>query len=171
MTENKDYSMLRDATVIAAVQNGTSTQKVKEILKELSEKRSAEAIISFVITVFNGLDLRKQPVDATIQKVIDYVNDNYAVQSLNLQHIADNVVFLSSGYIGKRFIATMNMKFSDYLLQIRMDKAIALFEQSKAISVVEVAERVGLGNNVPYFYRVFRRATGMTVKEFRNQSQ
>lgn len=171
LADNKDYGMLRDAAIIAVVQNESSAQRSKEILNELSQKRTKDEIVHCAVDVFNSLNLQKQATDAVIQKIIEYVQENYAMRSLNLQYIADKVVFLSSGYIGRRFIATMNMKFSDYLLQTRMDKAIALFEQSKAISVVEVAERVGLGNNVPYFYRVFRRATGMTVKEFRNQSQ
>ena len=171
LADNKDYSMLRDATIIAVIQKESSAQRSKEILKELSQKRSKEEIINFVVDVFNGLNLQKQPADAMIQKIVEYVRENYAMQSLNLQYIADKVVFLCSGYIGKRFIATMNMKFSDYLLQIRMDKAIALFEQSKKISAAEVAEQFGLGNNVQYFYRLFRRRTGVTVREFKNQKR
>ncbi|HJC56439.1 MAG TPA: response regulator [Candidatus Eisenbergiella intestinipullorum] len=30
------------------------------------------------------------------------------------------------------------------------------------------AEQVGLGHDVPYFYQLFKRYTGMTPKEFRN---
>lgn len=169
IVDNVDYGMLKDATIIAVVQNESSAQRAKEVLKELPQKRSKDEIIRCVVDVFNGLSLQKQPADAMVQKIIEYVSENYAIQSLNLQHIADKVVFLSSGYIGKRFMATMDMKFSDYLLQIRIDKAIELFEQSKKMSAAEVAEKVGLGNNVQYFYRLFRRRTGVTVREFKNQ--
>lgn len=169
LADNKDYGMLKDATIIAVVQNESSAQRVKEILKELSQKRDTDAIISYVVAVFNSLNFKKQTTDATVQKIIEYVNENYSMQSLNLQHIADQVVFLSSRYIGKRFKVAMNMKFSDYLLQIRMDKAIAILEQSQRISAGEVAEKVGLGNNLQYFYRLFRQRTGMTVREFKNQ--
>ena len=31
----------------------------------------------------------------------------------------------------------------------------------------EVADRVGLGNNIKYFYRLFRQYTGMSLKEYR----
>lgn len=169
LVDNKDYSMLREATIIAVARNESSAQRMKEILKELSQKQSTESIISYVVEVFNNLNLQKQPTDAMVQKIIEYVNENYAMQSLNLQHIADKVVFLSSGYIGRRFIATMNMKFSDYLLQIRIDKAIAIFERFEKIGTAEVAEQVGLGNNVQYFYRLFKQRTGVTVREFKNK--
>ena len=168
VVDNKDYSMLRDATILAVSRNESSAQRIKETLKELSQKQSSDLIISCV-AIFNSLNLQKQPADSMVQKIIEYVNENYAMQSLNLQHIADNVVFLSSGYTGKRFIATMNMRFSDYLLQIRIDKAIAMFERSEKISATEVAEKVGFGNNVQYFYRLFRQRTGVTVREFKNK--
>ena len=34
--------------------------------------------------------------------------------------------------------------------------------------IEEIAEAVGLGHDVPYFYQLFKRYTGMTPKEYKN---
>jgi len=63
----------------------------------------------------------------------------------------------------------MNMKFSDFLLQVRMEKAIEFLRETGDSNADDIANRIGLGNNVQYFYRLFRQYTGMTLKEYRDK--
>ena len=52
------------------------------------------------------------------------------------------------------------------LLGIRMEKAKQMLRRDE-YRIEEVAEQVGLGHDVPYFYQLFKRYTGMTPKEYR----
>ena len=70
-------------------------------------------------------------------------------------------------YIGKRFLKEMNMKYSDYLLKVRIEKAIE-FLQREDLAAAEIAERIGLGDSVLYFYRLFRQYTGKTFKAYKD---
>ena len=61
------------------------------------------------------------------------------------------------------------MRFSDFLMQVRMEKAKEFLNENDYMNTEELADRVGLGNNLQYFYRLFRQYTGMTVKEYRDK--
>ena len=49
-----------------------------------------------------------------------------------------------------------------------MEKAIEFLHVKEYSNADQVASEVGLGNNVQYFYRLFRQYTGMTLKEYRD---
>ena len=60
----------------------------------------------------------------------------------------------------------MQEKFSDYLLRVRMEKAIKLVTTTN-FRIGEIAEKVGFGNNSQYFSQVFKKYTGDAPREYR----
>ena len=50
-----------------------------------------------------------------------------------------------------------------------MEKAIEFLRETGDSNADDIANRIGLGNNVQYFYRLFRQYTGMTLKEYRDK--
>ncbi len=64
----------------------------------------------------------------------------------------------------------MDENFSQYLMRRRIEKAKVVIEQSASAKVYEIASKVGMGNNPQYFSQLFKRYTGMTPSEYKNQT-
>lgn len=103
----------------------------------------------------------------TIQQVMQYVQENLGDSSLSLHHIAMNVLYLNPDYLGKLFKKECGVKFSDYLMAARMERAKQIMAASSGFKMYEVARQVGLGDNAAYFGQVFRKYTGMLPSEYR----
>lgn len=58
----------------------------------------------------------------------------------------------------------MNMTVVEYLNNLRLEKAVELFEQGNT-SILEVSLATGF-HNLSYFYKVFKRKFHMTPREF-----
>lgn len=101
-----------------------------------------------------------------VQQMKKYVHEHYSMENLSLQYLADHQVYLSADYIGKEFARATGMKFSAYLLSVRMEKAKYLLSAQPDLHTYEIAESVGLGHNPRYFSQLFRKYTGMTPSEF-----
>lgn len=104
-----------------------------------------------------------------VQEMKKYVHAHYSMENLSLQYLADHQIYLSADYIGKEFARATGMKFSAYLLSVRMEKAKHLLSAQPDLHTYEIAERVGLGHNPRYFSQLFRKYTGMTPSEFSRQ--
>jgi two-component system, response regulator YesN len=83
---------------------------------------------------------------------------------VNLQEIADTF-FLSREYISRKFKQEYKLTITDYLTNIRMEKAMKLLE-NPYLKIYEVAYGVGYGNE-KYFSKVFKKQVGITPNEFR----
>lgn len=106
-----------------------------------------------------------QPVREVIQHVKEHLSDS----SLSLSRIASEVLFLNPDYLGRRFKKECGVKFSDYLMTARMEKAKRIMAGSSELRVYEVAQLVGLGDNAAYFGHVFRKYTGTRPSEYRKR--
>ena len=168
VNQYRDYGILREAAIMVAVQNEMSAPKLQKLIKQIAKNQSADALVQCVVDVLSELKVQICTTDPIVDKTVQYVYDNYHVPSLNLQYIADTVIHLTPRYIGKRFLNVMNMKFSEFLLQVRMEKALELVRDLDYLNANEIAAQIGLGNNVQYFYRLFRQYTGMTMREYKD---
>lgn len=107
-----------------------------------------------------------------IEKVIRYVHENLDDENLSLQHIASEILYLNVDYLGKLFKKETGMRFSQYLLKVRMEKAKELIKASSGdIKVYEIANATGFSNNPSYFTQVFKKYTGCVPKEFREMGK
>lgn len=100
----------------------------------------------------------------TIAQVLAYVEQHYMDSELSLNLLAAQFE-LSVPYLSKLFKETTETNFMDCLIQIRMEKSKELLLHSKwKINII--AESVGY-NNVQSFIRIFKKYTGQTPGEFR----
>lgn len=169
VAQYNDFSLLREATLMAVVQHEQMGQNLNAIVKGLSKIQGSDELIRWTVDTFREINKYTGISDPVVAKMVAFVHENYNMSSLTLQYVADNVIHLTARYIGGRFFKTMNMKFSDYLLQVRMEKAIEFLRETGDSNADDIANRIGLGNNVQYFYRLFRQYTGMTLKEYRDK--
>ena len=118
------------------------------------------------------LDRTEESADypSFIRQVIRYTRENFQDEGISLQKIAGEVVFMNADYLGRQFSRCMGMKYSAYLLQVRMEKAKALFIAHPEMHTYEVAEQTGFGSNTQYFSVMFKKSVGISSHEFRRQN-
>lgn len=102
-----------------------------------------------------------------LNKIIEYIKQNYFIEGLSLNDIGAEV-HISPTYISTLFKKHTGRNFSDYLIDIRMSKAIDLMKKT-SLKAYEIGEKVGYTNS-QYFYVVFKKYTGKTPSEFKEQN-
>jgi two-component system, response regulator YesN len=95
-----------------------------------------------------------------------YVQANYANDSLSLQDAAQHVS-ISPSHLSKVFSQETGQTFIEYVTATRIRKAMELLNSTNAKSY-EVAHQVGY-NDAHYFSHLFRKITGMTIRDYRKQ--
>lgn len=114
------------------------------------------------------------------RQAIEYNVFNYLLKPLDLDELTDVLtrlntildeetvvaehVYLNAAYFSRYFSTKTGRSFSDYLLDLRMKKAMELLGEN--VKIYQVGERVGYRNN-RIFLRTFKKYTGYTPSEYR----
>ena len=115
-----------------------------------------------------GVSGKNQDTDSASEKlktVLDYIHLHYA-DALSIKELAAQCYF-SEYYFMRFFKKHMHMTVIEYLNNLRMEKAVELFEQGHT-SIIEVSMSVGF-HSLSYFHKVFREKFSMTPKQFLRQ--
>lgn len=99
-----------------------------------------------------------------IQKAKEYINE-HCCDDITLEDIAKQI-YLNPVYFSRLFKEQTGENFSDYLIGLRMKRAMKLLNDEK-IKVYEISLMIGY-KSVQYFYRLFKQYTGFTPTEYRN---
>ncbi len=94
-----------------------------------------------------------------------YTQEHY-MQPITLKTMAAALHY-SANYLGRAFFNSEHIRYSSYLHQVRIARAIELLKTTD-LPPARVAEQVGY-RDVAYFHQMFRQYTGMTPKAFANQ--
>ncbi|OUM97210.1 MAG: hypothetical protein A9Z00_01925 [Thermobacillus sp. ZCTH02-B1] len=105
---------------------------------------------------------------ALIARVKQYVQEHYGEEGLSLNDAAKHVN-VSPSHLSKVFSQVTGMTFIEYLMETRIKKAMELLLSTGAKSY-EIASRVGYQDS-HYFSNVFKRMTGMTIRDFRKRGR
>lgn len=100
--------------------------------------------------------------DSLIRKIKKFVEDNYT-NDISREDVA-GAVFLNANYFSRYFSMKTGQSFSDYLLEVRMHKAVELL--STGSTIYDIAKKVGY-NDYRHFLRTFKKYTGYTPSEYR----
>lgn len=92
--------------------------------------------------------------------------ENHFYEDLTVKGIADHFGF-NSDYLSNLFHKAEGVKLTNYITNIRLEKACAMLIESD-VPVYYVAYKVGY-NDYQYFHRVFKRAKKMTPCEYRKK--
>ncbi len=103
---------------------------------------------------------------AIIREMRKYIEQHYQNPNMSLEYLSDKFS-ISPKYISKLFKEQTGDKFVDFLIDIRMQNARRLLEETSC-SVQEIADRVGYLNAIS-FSRVFRRVAGSSPSEYREE--
>lgn len=96
-----------------------------------------------------------------------YIRDNFHRPNLSLRMVC-SALAVSKSYLSPIFKSHTGMTFVEYLTAVRMREAEALLSRTD-LKVYEIAERVGF-RDAHYFSLTFRKQTGNSPSEFREQS-
>ena len=114
---------------------------------------------------------RKDGFSALIRETVHIIEDNIGNEVLSLRWIAGNVLYTNVDYLGKLFKKETGRNFSYYVMEKRMEIATKLLEDGRIDKIYEVAEQVGYGSNSQYFSQVFKKYTGVSPLEYRENAK
>lgn len=101
--------------------------------------------------------------ETTIARIVEYAEQNYR-SSITLTDIAEKF-HMNTVYVCQLFKKKTGVTFIHFINRLRIEKAKGLL-LSTDLTAEQIAERVGIMNN-NYFFRLFKKATGQTVKQYR----
>lgn len=97
----------------------------------------------------------------------DYIINNFN-KNITLKDVADEV-FLSQNYLSELFKKEIGEGFYDFLSKYRVKKAKEILITTN-LRIYEVAQKVGYNDSIT-FGRAFKKITGMTPNNFRNDTE
>ncbi|HEX3030073.1 MAG TPA: response regulator [Clostridia bacterium] len=131
-----------------------------ERLRELTEK-----ILNKVFD-FRDNQVEKKYI-STINKAKEYIHNNFSKSNISLNSVA-SYVNVSPSRFSAVFSQETGENFTEYLTKIRVKKAMELLKTT-SLKSAEIAYNVGY-SDPHYFNFIFKKALGITPKEFRNEA-
>lgn len=98
-----------------------------------------------------------------IQLAIRYIQEHFS-ENITVNDLAERYN-MSPNYFSSMFKKETNRSPVNFITELRMKKAMELLEHS-TMSVVDIAKKVGYDEG-QYFFRVFKKHTGMTPLNYR----
>ena len=143
-----------------------------EIRREMREKRPYytekinQILISLIITIFRGEETTRVNVVKSehlyrYRKLLEEIDRNYSY--FTFQNAAD-FMGVSTQYFSKTFHLISGMTFSQYLNNVKVEKAVKLLQERSDLSITEVASMCGF-SSIRSFNRVFKKMTGWTPSD------
>lgn len=102
-----------------------------------------------------------------INRALNYINNHYD-EKLSLEDVAQQL-HLSKHYLCNAFKKATGENMSLYINKLRIEKAKRLLLESDG-RAKEIFEEVGYSNQ-QYFSKVFKKITGMTIMEYKEQKR
>ena len=145
---------------------GSSEGEFYNRILQLESLQEMIAILQGLVEEWaDSMNKAKDPNRNTIvDKAMEYMTENYHDEALTQQKVAENV-FVSAPYLSNLFKIEKGLNFGDYLLDLRMNKAMELLQQHDA-KIYKVAGKYGY-SNPQYFSVCFKKFTGYTPGEYR----
>lgn len=128
-------------------------------------KERAKAHLTLIIERLG--EWRTNGVESLLFQAKEYINHNYS-KAVMLEEVADKIG-LSSYYLSKLFKERFQVTFIEYLTNTRIEKAKDLLLDGKT-PLKEIALTIGY-KDPNYFSRVFKKETGLSPREYRNNYQ
>lgn len=158
------------------INNVIHTDDIKELKSILSKIRKAEG--NYRNIALNGyynvmmslilpkLTLKKVNVEknTSLHNIMEFCCNSFS-ENITLDYIAEKL-HLSKYYISHLINSNLNLKFNDYINNLRISKACDLLKESD-MKIADISEDVGFGT-IRSFNRSFKNIMGCQPAEYRN---
>ena len=159
----KEFDFLKEAMdykVFDYLLKPVTYEHIRKTFTSLHEKldsKHAEAI--------HAKEESCEDAEGIISVIKSYMEKNYATTSLKdtAAHI-----HMNPNYFSRFFKQKMGENYSDYLIRLKMQKAIGLMN-NRELKTYHISETVGY-NNPNNFTRAFKKIYGKAPKDYRNDS-
>lgn len=153
------------------IHNPKSMEKLLSSFSILDELHSVEEMEGYLINVVMECMQNEGAVDTNarnkIMLAIQYIQENYN-ENIAINELAERYG-MSPNYFSSVFKKELKQSTVNYITEFRIKKAREyLVETDK--SVVEIAKKVGYEDS-QYFFRVFKKSTGLTPLQYRQQNR
>lgn len=111
-------------------------------------------------------DGKKRSRDQLIERIELIVKQRYH-EPLSVEYIA-GLMHFTPNYIGATYKTKRNISINDYINKIRVSRSMELLRE-ETLSITDIALMCGY-ENAPYFHKMFKKHTGSTPGEFRQQA-
>ncbi len=145
--------------------------KFGTFITEVGKSETIEEINNIFNEFFEDLaeninEKKNKKHDKLIESAIKIINEEYSDLNLSLENLSDKLN-MSSSHLRHIFKRNTNKSLSDFILEVRMNKAKELLKAT-TLSINEIAERTGFLNS-SYFYTAFKKINGITPNTFRQK--
>jgi len=173
----QSYSQLVLVIVRTARQVNYTTNKglrvnYIEMQNKLNSCITIEDINEVILKLMTGIVNRQEKVQESkhhelIERIKAYIKEHYEDEELCIEQLAENEHF-SVNYLRSLFKCEVGISLSDYVNQVRFEKAKVLLLETK-YSAKKVASMCGFSSN-DYFYYAFKKFTGQSPTLFRKEN-
>ncbi|MFC4404886.1 response regulator [Gracilibacillus xinjiangensis] len=139
-----------------------------EIISKLEGVTHLATLYEFFDQLFSSLrlvDSTPRKYSKVVQDLLEWIDREIHNPELSLQWLANNCLYMNADYLGKIFKKEVGQRFSSYVTNARINKAVEIIGLEEDIKVFELAERLGFGSNPQYFSQLFKRIKGFTPSE------
>lgn len=144
--------------------NLTSALKIKSIwVSERLAINRIKPLLLMTLTVLATSDKLRGTNKRIVDKATSYIQEHYH-KRISLKEVAEHL-FMSQWHFSKLFHETIGMTFSKYMVQLKLDEAKRLLNETD-LKVYEIAENVGY-NDFRHFLRTFKEVEGITPVQYR----
>ena len=134
-------------------------------LKTADEVRAYQYSIVYQYASIMGSFRKKNVNSRQIVRCIDYISQHLH-EKISMEELA-GYVQLNETYLSKLFKKETGQSVSEFIRDKKVEEACALLRYSDKTSV-EIAADMGFSSH-SYFISIFKKVTGMTPKEYRDQ--
>ncbi|MFC0212408.1 response regulator [Paenibacillus chartarius] len=171
INEVKSHCMELYMIVIRQGQQAPAAEKLFQVVK-FQELDTLHATLAFLRTVAEEVALSNYQESSNqqnrmISSVLRIIDEHLANPDLSLTWIGKELLYVNVDYLGRLFSRETGVKFSQYVLERRMEKAIGLIEQDGEMKIYEISKLTGFREDTQYFSKVFKKYTGFTPSEYK----
>ncbi|MDQ0192049.1 response regulator [Paenibacillus wynnii] len=159
--------LLKELMKANAIETDTLQVEINPEVLSSCENTASFLLQHYAENLEHLIGQRKFKNKLNLEEVRQYIDHHFA-EAVTLDAMA-RAFFVSKEYLSKVFKLEYGLNVTDYILNLRMEKAKAWLAD-ESIPIKTVAELIGY-EDIGYFYRVFKKHYGIAPGEMRKQGQ
>jgi len=137
--------------------------------EEITNHSSLEAAFEWITDLYlsvsgHSKNVKRSKSGNLLAAAREYIDSRYPDSRLKVEDIAKHF-YIQQRYLLKIFKEGVGMSVSDYLVEIRMQKAKELLASGRNLQITNIAESVGYADPA-HFSKSFKKHTGLSPSEY-----